>query len=86
MIDIYDSMLKETAGNFGKGKLGGDKYISECCVVAEEYIKGNETKEEILRYIDKKIQFYELEKEWIYQTMELDFLYQLSAKIEEIKI
>ena len=34
-ISLYDGMLKETGGSFGKGKLGGDKYEEKCLEIAK---------------------------------------------------
>lgn len=74
MIDSYDEMLIETGGNFGRGKLGGDKYVGNCCKVAKEYILEGGNVEEVLSYLDEKIQFYKEETEWILQDLELKFL------------
>lgn len=81
MIDSYDGMLIETGGKFGKGKLGGDIYVDKCCTAAKKFIPDKGTKEEILIYLDKKIQFYELENQWIFQELELKFLNELKEKI-----
>lgn len=86
MIDSYDGMLIETGGNFGRGKLGGDTYADKCCMAAKDYILNGGSIEDILTYLDKKIEFYESEKEWIFQDMELNFLSELKENLWRMDI
>ena len=62
-ISLYDGMLKETGGSFGKGKLGGDKYEEKCLEIAKKYISVGGTKKEFLFVIDKYILQFKDDKE-----------------------
>ena len=84
MIDYYDGMLIETGGRVGRGKLGGDKYVDECCMTIKEYILEGGKLEGILSYLDEKIEFYEGETQWIFQKLELKFLKELKERIKEL--
>jgi hypothetical protein len=83
-ISLYDGMLIETGGSFGKGKLGGDKYEEKCLEIARKYILVGGLKKELLFVIDKYILQYQDDKEWIFHDLEMTFLNGLKEKINKI--
>lgn len=83
-ISLYDGMLIETGGSFGKGKLSGDKYEGKCLEIARKYILAGGTRRELLFVIDKYILQYKDDKEWIYLDLEMTFLNRLKEKTEKL--
>lgn len=83
-ISLYDGMLIETGGSFGKGKLGGDKYEGECLEIARKYILAGGDKRELLFVIDNYILLYKDDKEWKFFDLEMSFLNRLKEKTEKL--
>lgn len=81
-IELYDGMLVETGGSFGRGKLGGDQYENKCLDIALKYMENGGSKESILDIIDRCIEQYEAETEWLYWHLEMAFLNSLRDKIQ----
>lgn len=81
LILLYDGMLIETGGSFGRGKLG-DEYEGKCLETAKKFIVAAGTKRELLFVIDKYILQYKDEKEWKYLDLEMSFLNSLKEKTE----
>jgi hypothetical protein len=82
-IELYEGMLIETGGHFGRGKLGGDKYVDKCLISAINYLTESGRKEELFIIIDKFINEYESQKAWKYYDMEMSFLYGLKKGLLE---
>jgi hypothetical protein len=57
-IALYDGMLIETGGLFGKGKLGGDKYVDLCFDIAKEFLNESDQIEALLSIITRFINVY----------------------------
>lgn len=83
-ISLYDGMLKETGGSFGKGKMGGDKFEEKCHEIAKKHILDGGTKKELLYVLDKYTLQFKDEREWIFLDLEMSFLNGLKDKIEKL--
>lgn len=83
-IQVYDGMLIETGGNFGRGKLGGDKYPEKCLEYAKEYLLLGGNKQELISFIQEQINLYETDKQWKYVDLELKFLNEVLIGIEKL--
>ena len=81
-LSLYDGMLIETGGSFGKGRLVGHEYESLCLDTARKFIMEGGKKEELLIIINKYILQYKDDKEWRYLDLEMSFLNSLEEKIE----
>lgn len=84
-IALYDGMLIETGGSFGRGKLGGDDYINKCLEIARKHLARGGSRQGILDMIDRYIAQYEPETDWKYYPLEMAFLKSLKEEISEIK-
>lgn len=81
-LSLYDGMLIETGGSFGKGSLVCDEYESKCLETARSFIMEGGKKEELLIIIGKYILQYKDDKEWRYLDLEMSFLNSLKEKTE----
>lgn len=83
-IKLYDGMLIETGGKFGKGILGGDKYSENCIEYAKQYLNLGGTKNNLIEFIQNQIEFYSNEKQWKYVDLELKFLNEVLSKLTKL--
>lgn len=82
LLSLYDGMLIETGGSFGKGRLLGNEYENKCIETARKFIMEGGKKEELLIIIDKFILLYKDNIEWRYLDLEMSFLNSLKEKTE----
>ncbi|MFT4146582.1 MAG: hypothetical protein QM644_19235 [Mobilitalea sp.] len=84
-ILLYDGMLIETGGLFGKGKLGGDKYVDLCFDIAKEFLNESNQLEELLNIMTRFINEYKEQNDWKYYNLEMAFLNELNDRISTLR-
>jgi hypothetical protein len=82
MLELYDGMLIETGGNFGR--LDGDKYKEKCFELAKDCIKNGSSKEQLLQIVEYFIDQYKEDIQWRFWSLEMKFLNSLKVQIESL--
>ena len=83
-IDLYESMLIETGGSFGRGALGGDRYEQTCLDLARGVLSSGGDKQALLAILEQTMQTYATEHTWRYYDLEMAFLTGLHTKVSQL--